>query len=335
MKITSQAFTEGAKIPDQYTMYGKNRIPPIHLEGVPERARSLALIVDDPDAPNGTFNHWLLFNMDPKIKDIKEELRAGDGDTRQERFRPLAVRRTKTSFRRTSLSVQGFRIGHSPAAFARDHTGSSRSRNEGTCARQRDFDGQIRALILKFPSVVLGIFSTWLSITSISTGSTLTPSFSSHLMAALISARLPSSSRQTMPISSVTLAWRTLVTTLNFVTQFPDQRLLISWADTSARGAFAAVDPVVFWLVDSAAFGLRHGLIGLSHRLAPGNRWNDADFVPLFQRRILVLQEANVFFVHIDIHEAANFAVFIHQPFLDSGIARLQFGDRFADRAGR
>jgi Raf kinase inhibitor-like YbhB/YbcL family protein len=73
MKITSQAFTEGAKIPDQYTMYGKNRIPPIHLEGVPEKARSLALIVDDPDAPNGTFNHWLLFNMDPKIKDIKED----------------------------------------------------------------------------------------------------------------------------------------------------------------------------------------------------------------------------------------------------------------------
>jgi Raf kinase inhibitor-like YbhB/YbcL family protein len=73
MKITSQAFMEGAKIPDQYTMYGNNRIPPIHFEGVPPKARSLALIVDDPDAPRGTFNHWLLFNMDPSIKDIRED----------------------------------------------------------------------------------------------------------------------------------------------------------------------------------------------------------------------------------------------------------------------
>jgi Raf kinase inhibitor-like YbhB/YbcL family protein len=72
MKITSQAFTDGATIPDDYTMYGSNRIPPIHFDDVPERARSLALIVDDPDAPRGTFSHWLLFNMDPKIRDIKE-----------------------------------------------------------------------------------------------------------------------------------------------------------------------------------------------------------------------------------------------------------------------
>jgi len=73
MQITSQAFTNGGKIPDKYTMYGENKIPPIHIEQVPEKARSLALIVDDPDAPKGTFNHWLLFNMDPRIRDIKED----------------------------------------------------------------------------------------------------------------------------------------------------------------------------------------------------------------------------------------------------------------------
>jgi Raf kinase inhibitor-like YbhB/YbcL family protein len=73
MRITSDAFTDGAKIPDQYTMYGQNKIPPIHLEGIPEKARSLAVILDDPDAPSGTFNHWLLFNMDPKTHDIKED----------------------------------------------------------------------------------------------------------------------------------------------------------------------------------------------------------------------------------------------------------------------
>ncbi|TAL05668.1 MAG: YbhB/YbcL family Raf kinase inhibitor-like protein [Verrucomicrobia bacterium] len=72
MKITSQAFTDGGKIPDKYTMYGDNLIPPLHLDGVPEKARSLALVVDDPDAPSGNFSHWILFNMDPKIRDIKE-----------------------------------------------------------------------------------------------------------------------------------------------------------------------------------------------------------------------------------------------------------------------
>lgn len=73
MRISSGAFSDGGKIPDRYTMYGENRIPPIHLESIPASARSLALIVDDPDAPRGTFNHWLLFNMDPKTTDIKED----------------------------------------------------------------------------------------------------------------------------------------------------------------------------------------------------------------------------------------------------------------------
>ena len=73
MKITSQAFKEGGKIPDKYTKYGENRIPPIHLDEVPDKTRSLMLIVDDPDASKGTFNHWLLFNMDPKIRDIRED----------------------------------------------------------------------------------------------------------------------------------------------------------------------------------------------------------------------------------------------------------------------
>lgn len=73
MNITSEAFTNNGNIPDKYTKYGDNRIPPLHFDEVPERARSLALIVDDPDAPGGTFNHWLLFNLDPKTRDIKED----------------------------------------------------------------------------------------------------------------------------------------------------------------------------------------------------------------------------------------------------------------------
>jgi Raf kinase inhibitor-like YbhB/YbcL family protein len=72
MKISSQAFKDGMTIPDQYTLYGQNKIPPLHLDDVPARARSLALVVEEPDAPKGTFNHWILFNLDPKIRDLKE-----------------------------------------------------------------------------------------------------------------------------------------------------------------------------------------------------------------------------------------------------------------------
>src|SRR5258706_13873937 len=72
MKISSRAFSEGGQIPNRYTKYGENRIPPLVFEGVPERARSHALVVDDPDATKGIFNHWVLFNVDPKIKEIGE-----------------------------------------------------------------------------------------------------------------------------------------------------------------------------------------------------------------------------------------------------------------------
>lgn len=64
---------------------------------------------------------------------------------------------------------------------------------------------------------------------------------------------------------------------------------------------------------------------------AAGNRRNDADFVAVFERRLLVFQEADVFLVHIDVHEAADFAIFIHETFLDAGVASLQFSDRFSD----
>jgi Raf kinase inhibitor-like YbhB/YbcL family protein len=72
MKITSPVFKDGEKIPKDYTREGADKSPPLHLEEVPSQAKSLALIVDDPDAPRGTFNHWLIFNIDPRTRDIRE-----------------------------------------------------------------------------------------------------------------------------------------------------------------------------------------------------------------------------------------------------------------------
>ena len=63
MKLMSSAFTEGGAIPDKYSCKGENVSPPFTIEGVPEKAQTLALIMDDPDAPVGTFDHWLVWNV--------------------------------------------------------------------------------------------------------------------------------------------------------------------------------------------------------------------------------------------------------------------------------
>ena len=60
IKVTSSAFREGAEIPAKYSRQSGNVSPPLRVEGVPENAKSLVLIVDDPDAPVRLFTHWLL-----------------------------------------------------------------------------------------------------------------------------------------------------------------------------------------------------------------------------------------------------------------------------------
>ncbi|HLM83989.1 MAG TPA: YbhB/YbcL family Raf kinase inhibitor-like protein [Candidatus Bathyarchaeia archaeon] len=73
MKITSPAFTANASIPQKYTCDGKGINPPLAVSDVPADAKSLALIVDDPDAPvPGGFVHWILLNVDPKTSEIGE-----------------------------------------------------------------------------------------------------------------------------------------------------------------------------------------------------------------------------------------------------------------------
>lgn len=72
MKITSQAFEDRQKMPSRYTCNGENINPPLNFSDVPKDAKSLVLIVDDPDAPSGTFVHWLVYNIDPEFRELKE-----------------------------------------------------------------------------------------------------------------------------------------------------------------------------------------------------------------------------------------------------------------------
>ena len=73
MKIASPAFAEGAIIPARFTADGANVNPPLEISGVPAGTKSLVLIIDDPDAPAGTWNHWLLWNIAPGTKLIEED----------------------------------------------------------------------------------------------------------------------------------------------------------------------------------------------------------------------------------------------------------------------
>ena len=72
MQLTSPQFNHNGYLPDKYGCKGTNINPPLTISAVPAGAKSLALIVDDPDAPRGTWVHWVLFNIAPDTKEIGE-----------------------------------------------------------------------------------------------------------------------------------------------------------------------------------------------------------------------------------------------------------------------
>jgi Raf kinase inhibitor-like YbhB/YbcL family protein len=63
LALSSSAFDNGDTIPEQYSCDGQGISPPLTISGVPDKAQSLALIVDDPDAPSGDWTHWVLYNL--------------------------------------------------------------------------------------------------------------------------------------------------------------------------------------------------------------------------------------------------------------------------------
>lgn len=77
MKLLSSAFANNQRIPDEYTFQGDNIPPPLEIQEVPSKAISLALIVDDPDAPHGTVIHWIAWNIPPQTTVINAMSRLG------------------------------------------------------------------------------------------------------------------------------------------------------------------------------------------------------------------------------------------------------------------
>lgn len=73
LTLTSTAFAQGQSIPAKYTCDGQDISPPLHWSDAPAGAQSLALIMDDPDAPAGVWVHWVLFNLPASLHDLPEK----------------------------------------------------------------------------------------------------------------------------------------------------------------------------------------------------------------------------------------------------------------------
>jgi len=73
LKIYSRAFGENGFMPERFALDGRNVNPELEIRNVPDSARSLALIMDDPDAPKGRFVHWAVWNIDPETQVIPEK----------------------------------------------------------------------------------------------------------------------------------------------------------------------------------------------------------------------------------------------------------------------
>jgi Raf kinase inhibitor-like YbhB/YbcL family protein len=77
LRISSAAFSDKSSIPSKFTCDGDNHNPEIQFSGVPTEAESLVLLLDDPDVPkdvkaDGVFDHWVVYNMEPTVKEIAE-----------------------------------------------------------------------------------------------------------------------------------------------------------------------------------------------------------------------------------------------------------------------
>lgn len=67
MQLTSSAFRDGEDLPERFAREAGNLSPPLTFSDVPKETQSLALIMDDPDAPRGLFTHWVLFDLESNV----------------------------------------------------------------------------------------------------------------------------------------------------------------------------------------------------------------------------------------------------------------------------
>jgi Raf kinase inhibitor-like YbhB/YbcL family protein len=77
IEVTSPAFKNGGAIPVDYTCQGKGVSPQLDWSGIPPETQSIAVIIDDPDAPGGTFDHLVTFNLPPSTRSLPHQVQGG------------------------------------------------------------------------------------------------------------------------------------------------------------------------------------------------------------------------------------------------------------------
>jgi Raf kinase inhibitor-like YbhB/YbcL family protein len=109
MKLTSTAFSEGGTIPEEYSGVGKDVSPPLAWSGVPEEAKSFALICDDPDAPSrakprpeGPWVHWVIYNIAADVTELAEAV-----PRKAEPGQPAGARQGKNDFPSDNVGYRG------------------------------------------------------------------------------------------------------------------------------------------------------------------------------------------------------------------------------------
>jgi Raf kinase inhibitor-like YbhB/YbcL family protein len=90
LTLSSPAFVEGGSIPDRFTRDGENVSPPLRWGGVPDGTKSLVRVMEDTDAPSGSFGHWAVFNIPPDVGELPEAAAGKPG--------PKALRQAKNDF---------------------------------------------------------------------------------------------------------------------------------------------------------------------------------------------------------------------------------------------
>jgi Raf kinase inhibitor-like YbhB/YbcL family protein len=123
--LTSDAFTNGQPIPVQYTCDGANHSPPLSWSDPPPGTKSFALVIDDPDAPSGTFRHWAVFDIPANVRSMAAGQEIGSQGTNDKGSRgytgpcpPKGNPPHHYHFRLFALGVE--KLGLSPTAKVKD-----------------------------------------------------------------------------------------------------------------------------------------------------------------------------------------------------------------------
>ena len=147
--LTSSAFRDGQMIPATYSANGADHSPPLAWSGQPPATVSLALICDDPDAPRGTWVHWLLFNLPGDTGGLAEHTRAPDGTLPngahqgKNDFGKLGYGGPASRWQTASLLLQAVRSGRQVEAAGGSDQRPIAQGDARPCARGGTLDGSI------------------------------------------------------------------------------------------------------------------------------------------------------------------------------------------------